>query len=164
MQSTSFLAEISVRKLLNRIHNLLYQGDKSVSTFSSTMLTVRDDPSTVDILALQSFCDELHSQLEIWHSSIPSAARPSLDVESLPIISSERPAILRIRYFAARHILYRPFVLHIINNPGTSPSDLIDKACICIESCRSYIYSTTPILAEPSQYTWTFSVSYVNGN
>lgn len=162
VQSTSFLAEISVRKLLNRIHNLLYQSGKSPSAFSSTTLTVRNDLSPVDNLALQSFCDELHSQLELWHSSIPEAARPNLEPESIAITSSDRQAILRIRYFAARHILYRPFLLQVISNPSSLPSgETIDKARICIESCRSYIHSTTPVLAGPSQYTWTFSISYV---
>ncbi|CAI7668034.1 unnamed protein product [Penicillium pancosmium] len=160
IQSTSFLAEISVRKLLNRIHNLLYQSGKNPSAFSSTTLTVRNDLSPVDNVALQSFCDELHSQLELWHSSIPEAARPNLEPESIAITSSDRQAILRIRYFAARHILYRPFLLQVISNPGSLPSgETIEKARICIESCRSYIHSTTPVLAGPSQYTWTFSIS-----
>ena len=161
VHSTSFLAEISVRKLLNRIHNLLYQSGEKDSTFSSTCLTIRDDFGPVDLLALQSFCDELHTQLELWHSSIPDNARPSLDTQLLTTHFNDRQSILRIRYFAARHILYRPFLLQVINNSGTLPSELIDRACICIESCRNYIHSTTPVLAKQSQYTWTFSVSYV---
>ncbi|KAJ5233998.1 uncharacterized protein N7469_005764 [Penicillium citrinum] len=161
VHSTSFLAEISVRKLLNRIHNLLYQSGEKDSTFSSTSLTVRNDFGPVDLSALQSFCDELHTQLELWHSSIPDNVRPRLDTEPLTTNSNDRQSILRIRYFAARHILYRPFLLQVINNYGTSPSELIDRACICIESCRKYIHSTTSILAKQSQYTWTFSVSYV---
>lgn len=161
VHSTSFLAEISVRKLLNRIHNLLYQSGEKDSTFSSASLTVRNDFGPVDLSALQSFCDELHTQLELWHSSIPDNVRPRLDTEPLTTNSNDRQSILRIRYFAARHILYRPFLLQVINNYGTSPSELIDRACICIESCRKYIHSTTSILAKQSQYTWTFSVSYV---
>lgn len=162
MQSTCYLAEISIRRLLNRIHNSLYPSKKHVLMLSSTTLMAPDDFSFGDISSMMTVCEELHAQLELWHSSIPEQYRPSLDLEQSAIPSNDREQVLRVRYFAARHIIYRPFVLYIATHgvEGISHS-IMDKAALCIESCRCYIYHSTQILQRPSQYTWTFSLSSV---
>ncbi|KAF7562466.1 hypothetical protein G7046_g1669 [Stylonectria norvegica] len=160
MQSTCYLAEISIRRLLNRIHNSLYPSKKHVLTLSSTTLMAPDDFSIQDISSMITVCDELHAQLETWYSSIPEAYRPMLGVGSPVIESNDREPVLRIRYFAARHIIYRPFVLYIATHGMEHTSDsMVEKAALCIESCRYYIHNTTQVLARPSQYTWTFSLS-----
>ena len=108
---------------------------------------------------MQAICDELHRQLDLWHASIPEAYRPSLGSEPT---ESDRQRVLRIRYFAARHIIYRPFVLYITTHPAAQISDsILEKAALCIESCRLYLHNTVEIMKRPSQYTWTFSLSYV---
>jgi len=160
MQSTCYLAEISIRRLLNRIHNSLYPSKIHVLTLSSTSLMAPDDISIDEITAMISICDELESQLETWHTSIPEAFRPALEAGFQPTECHDREAILRIRYFAARHIIYRPFVLYIIMHGLQRTSDaMVEKAALCLDSCRHYIHNTTLILQKPSQYTWTFSLS-----
>ncbi|KAJ5951582.1 Transcription factor [Penicillium vulpinum] len=160
MQSTCYLAEISIRRLLNRVHNSLYPNKKHVLALSSTTLATPEEFSIDDISSMSAVCDELRSQLELWHSSIPEIFRPKLNIEASVRESNDRQAILRIRYFAARHIIYRPFVLFLVTHDITCIShDIIEKAGICIESCRCYIHSTARILKNPSQYTWTFSLS-----
>ncbi|KAF5011680.1 hypothetical protein FDECE_2218 [Fusarium decemcellulare] len=160
MQSTCFLAEISIRRLLNRIHNSLYPSNKHVLMLSSTTLTAADDFSSRDVSSMMSVCDELHTQLDTWHASIPEAFRPSLDGDLLVSDINEREAVLRIRYFAARHIIDRPFLLYIATHPNEHVSaSTLEKAGRCVESCRRYIHSTTPVLKNPSQYSWTFSLS-----
>ncbi|KAJ5159331.1 Transcription factor [Penicillium coprophilum] len=160
MQSTCYLAEISIRRLLNRVHNSLYPSKNHGLTLSSTSLATPEEFSMDDISSMSAVCDELHSQLELWHSSIPEDIRPKLNSEPSMQESNDRQAILRIRYFAARHIIYRPFVLFLVTHDVTCIShDIVKKAGICIESCRRYIHSTTRILKQPSQYTWTFSLS-----
>ena len=161
MQSTCYLAEISVRRLLNRIHNSLYPRKKQVLSLSPTTLMAAEEFSIEDVSSMITVCDELHAQLETWHSSIPEPFRPILGVGSPTMELNDRQAVLRIRYFAARHIIYRPFLLYIATHGAERASDsMIDKAAICIESCRYYIHNTTQILSNPSQYTWTFSLSY----
>ncbi|CAM1504555.1 Fc.00g021460.m01.CDS01 [Cosmosporella sp. VM-42] len=160
MQSTCYLAEISIRRLLNRIHNSLYPRKNHVLTLSATTLMAADGFSMEDVSSMITVCDELHTQLDTWHSSIPEAFRPMLGVGSPVIESNEREPVLRIRYFAARHIIYRPFVLYIATHGMDRISEsMIEKAAICIESCRYYIRNTTQVLVRPSQYTWTFSLS-----
>ncbi|KAI1764535.1 putative C6 finger domain protein [Hypoxylon sp. FL1150] len=155
--STCFLAEISIRRLLNRIHNSLYPRRRNDFTLSSTSLMAPDEFSIEEILSMTSVCDELHRQLDLWHASIPEPCRPPLEPGPL---DNDRIAILRIRYFAARHIIYRPFALYVATHSGSSiPSSVIEKAGICIESCRLYLHMTSDILRGSSQYTWTFSLS-----
>ncbi|KAI1843931.1 hypothetical protein JX266_009987 [Neoarthrinium moseri] len=156
-QSTCYLAEISIRRLLNRIHNSLYPRKQHVLSLSSTTLMATEDYSIEEITSMQSVCDELYRQLELWHSSIPEPYRPTLGAEPM---EHERQTVLRIRYFAARHIIHRPFVLYITTHKTAEVADsIIEKASICIDSCRMYLYNTAQIMKRPSQYTWTFSLS-----
>lgn len=159
MQATCYLAEISIRRLLNRTHGSLYPRKKHGSSLSSTSFMITEDFSIQDVSAMNAVCDELHSQLNSWYSSIPEAYQPNLDVTQN---INDRQAILRTRYFATRHIIYRPFVLYIVTHGREHTSEtMVAKAGICIESCRSYIHSTRQLLEKPSQYTWTFALSYV---
>jgi hypothetical protein len=159
MQSTCFLAEISVRRLLNRIHNSLYPRKDHFLAVSTATLTAPENLSPAGIASMMSICDELYSQLKTWHTSIPEAYRPSLEMGSVGEYN-DREAILRIRYYAARHIIWRPFVIYIATHGMTSASSTIyERAEMCLESCRKYIQSTTLVLQGPSMYTWTFSLS-----
>ncbi|KAL2106729.1 hypothetical protein VUR80DRAFT_6300 [Thermomyces stellatus] len=157
MPSTCFLAELAVRRLLNRIHNSLYNQKPHALSLSSTSLMALEEFSNEEISSMVVVCDELQRQLDLWHASIPEAYRPSL---ALGPAVNDRESVLRIRYFAARHIIYRPFVLNVTNNEASPHSEsVIEKASLCIESCRMYLRSTTDILRKPSPYTWTFSLS-----
>jgi hypothetical protein len=157
-QSTAYLAEISIRRLLNRVHNSLYPRKHNVLSLSSTSLTALDDFSAAEIASVTSVCDELYRQLNSWYESIPEPFRPSLGTEPT---GHDRETVLRIRYYAARHIIHRPFVLYIVthNLQHVSDAGALEKAGICIDSCRAYLHNTTEILSKQSQYTWTFSLS-----
>jgi hypothetical protein len=144
--------------LLNRVHNSLYPRKQNPLSLSSTSLTALDDFSASEIASATSVCDELHRQLKLWYESIPVQFRPSLGEEAT---ASDRETVLRIRYYAARHIIHRPFLLYIVTHNLQHVSDpgILDKARVCIESCRAYLHNTTKILVKMSQYTWTFSLS-----
>ncbi|KAL5355640.1 putative C6 finger domain protein [Aspergillus floccosus] len=157
-ESTYYLAEISIRRLLNRIHNTVYPRRKGSISQSTTTLPAIDDFSIQEVSSMGTICTELRSQLELWYSSIPETFRLGLEVDATDF--TNRQSILRIRYFATRHIIYRPFLLSIVmHGSDGAPASMIEKAVLCIESCRYYIYHTTQVLARPSQYTWTFALS-----
>lgn len=157
MQSTCFLAELSIRRLLNRIHNSLYPRKQHGVALSSTSLMAPEEFSNQEISSMVVVCDELQRQLDLWYASIPEACRPSL---ALGQAKNDRESVLRIRYFAARHIIYRPFVLNVaMNETSPRPDSVIEKAALCIESCRLYLRSATDMLQKASPYTWTFSLS-----
>ena len=160
-QSTCYLAEIAVRRLLNRIHNSLYPSKRQQHflAISTTSLESPDDLTLDGVSSIMSVCDELHLQLETWHSSIPETYRPALDGTSSHEFD-DREAILRIRYYAARHIIWRPFVIYVATHGmQNAPEAIYEKAALCLSSCRSYIQHTTMVLRRPSLYTWTFSMS-----
>lgn len=156
---TAYLAEISIRRLLNRIHNSLYPRRPNVlnTSLPSMSLMTPDEFSLEELASITSVCEELHHQLDLWHAAIPEQFRPPFSLEEL---DNDRISILRIRYYAAKHIIYRPFVLYITtHNRSQAPRTIIEKAGICIESCKLYLYHTSKILRAPSQYTWTFALS-----
>lgn len=157
-QSTCYLAEISVRRLLNRVHNSLYPRKNHSLAMFSTSLAAPEDLTVNELSSIMAICDELYSQLRTWHASIPEAHRPSLDTAH--VAEQERETILRIRYYAARHIIWRPFVIYVASCGLQHVSgEVYDRASMCLESCRNYIHSTTTVLRRPSMYTWTFSLS-----
>ncbi|KAF2684970.1 putative C6 finger domain protein [Lentithecium fluviatile CBS 122367] len=161
-ETTYYLAEISLRRLFNRIHNSVYPrlmdlGGEGTGTFERDQLG-----------KLFSICDELHLQLRTWHKSIPEPFRP--DVTGARPAFHDRERVLGIRYFAALHIIHRPFVLHAValgknRYAGTTDENMIvsepiiDKCRVCLESCRIYIRRATETLQQLSPYTWTFSIS-----
>ncbi|KAF5528904.1 hypothetical protein FNAPI_14055 [Fusarium napiforme] len=125
---TAYLAEISIRRLLNRIHNSLYPRTPNSlnKSLSSTSLMTPEEFSIDELTSITSVCEELHRQLDLWHAAIPEPFRPPLNFEE---IENDRISILRIRYYAAKHIIYRPFVLHVTMH--TSPhvsSAIVEKA------------------------------------
>jgi hypothetical protein len=152
----SYLAEISIRRLLNRVHDSIYNVEGQKAFLPAALSSV----DTIQIDQLLSITSELDRQLLDWYDSIPDIIKPSLDTEAT---RDDRQRILRIRYFATSHIIHRPFVLYLASLPETQrPSELIlGKAQTCLESCRLYIQNTGAILYRPSQYTWTLSQSYV---
>ncbi|CZR63779.1 uncharacterized protein PAC_13676 [Phialocephala subalpina] len=99
LESTCYLAEISIRRLLNRIHNSLYPR---TSTLSSTSLSVSDVFSGRNLSTAMTICDELHRQLELWYESIPEPFRPTLEID--PLVN-DRETVLRI---STTKILRRP--------------------------------------------------------
>ncbi len=109
------------------------------------------------MLALSS---ELNCQLERWYYSIPDKLRPSIGIEPIP---NRRGRVLRTRYFAARHIIHRPFVLvlqqmlSLSHSLPTAISVLLDKCEAATTSCTAYLHNMQSMLDQRSSYLWNFS-------
>jgi len=164
-----FVAETAVRRLLNRIHSALYGPDSGgVSTISDKDAGPYDAGALNKQLVLSS---ELNRQLEEWYGSIPGTLRPPIGTES---VASSRGKILRIRYYTARHIIHRPFVLAVAlehrrqssrSSPGRSappqappiPRVVLEKCEACIASCTAYLCNVLEILEGRSLHLWGFS-------
>ncbi|TLD27212.1 hypothetical protein PspLS_04977 [Pyricularia sp. CBS 133598] len=101
-----FAAETAARRLLNRVHSSLYSSDNSGLISFSDMNPTAGSLSLVKLVNVSS---ELHRQLEEWYLSIPESLRPPLGTEPCP---NDRARVLRLRFYAARHIIHRPFVLY----------------------------------------------------
>ncbi|KAH8698900.1 hypothetical protein BGW36DRAFT_376942, partial [Talaromyces proteolyticus] len=135
----AFLAEISIRLLLNRVHYSIYSADSLTEVPGGSLISI---------------CTELDRQLNNWYDALPNTVRPDL---SSPEDANFQSYILRLRYWSAKDIIFRPFVFYVTSLPAdTYVSDIIlDKCQICLSSCRYWLLSTKKLL---SQHTsWAYS-------
>lgn len=166
-----FVAETAIRRLLNRIHSSLYSPDNSEVNPLAEDAPLLNKISLNKLVALSC---ELNRQLEEWYDSLPERIRPPKGTDP---VTGDRGKVLRIRYYAARHIIHRPFVLYVALQQTTTsatsatsasslplplfpmPRVLLEKCEICINSCQAYLYNVVEMLDKRSPYLWTFSQS-----
>lgn len=170
-ETIHLFAEIAIRKLVNRVHSLLYDPD--TESASSSVVEATNMWQGLSLQKLLTLSSELDRQLEQWYVSIPDGIRPPRGVEVIP---KDRGRLLRIRYYGARHIIHRPFLLYALahqqrsisgrTSPGAGtnplvdallPQVVIDKCEICVDSCATYLYNTIELLDKRSPHLWSFS-------
>ncbi|KAF8418428.1 hypothetical protein EV426DRAFT_707572 [Tirmania nivea] len=109
-----YLAQIVLRKLLNRAHTALYKQHvgRTIAETNRSLAIAR----------------ELDFQLEQWRNALPAPLRWD---ESDPPPSDINAARLRAKYFGARYIIHRPFVYQAVHglmgsasSPAMSPSEM----------------------------------------
>lgn len=162
----SFLAICSVRRLLNRIHHIIYAtgrtsafaGPANVSTPATTG-TEHSSPSS-QAASMNNVCIELARQLDVWYHSLPDSIRPDL-TRNYPRHLQE--GWLRLRYWSAKHIIYRPCLIVAASAPNANdlPTFVLESSTMCVEACRNYIDTATYVLAQRTQYTWMTIQAYV---
>lgn len=173
-----FVAETAVQRLLNRIYSSLYASD------NTDMAEGAVTPSNINFNKMLSLSSELDCQLQEWYVSILLKLRPPIGIEP---IASYRGRVLRIRYYAAHHIIHRPFVLSValqqkhlrssssgassqLSGPSPPPPHpaaaafpvprvVLDKCETCINACTTYLYNVIGMLDRHSPYMWSFSQS-----
>ncbi|KAI1029473.1 hypothetical protein LB504_010768 [Fusarium proliferatum] len=126
-----WLADLSSRRLLNRIHYVLYaeaepgtgdnQADNSEETQSS----------------LPNLAHELNRQLGAWYHLLPHSIRPNLEIPPIGIDDT----MVTIRYHTTGDIIYRPFLYQVCAlAPGTQPNPAtLENARQCLVHCRRYL-------------------------
>lgn len=129
----NWLAELSVRRLLNRVHHAMY-GDGAVRI-------PRDDaPSerSQSVLSMLKVSIELDQQLDTWFQMLPPTIRP--DIGQLQSQNASKLHLLH-RYHSAKEIISRPFLFHVSSFPEHQPvDDIVLKRCEdCLQNCRSYL-------------------------
>ncbi|KAK3497396.1 uncharacterized protein B0T23DRAFT_353327 [Neurospora hispaniola] len=116
--SLYFLACISMRRLLNRVHQLLY---------------ARGTGASLDDKRFPGIVKELDHQLDEWRTVLPEAF--AFEVEWPPVgakhnitgVKTEHGGFLRQRYLTCRSVIYRPYLMWMLSssnagsNPVTSP-------------------------------------------
>ncbi|KAL1878129.1 hypothetical protein VTK73DRAFT_8009 [Phialemonium thermophilum] len=118
--SLYFLACISMRRLLNRVHQLLY---------------ARTTGASLDNTRFPYVVAELDHQLEEWRDVLPAAFAFSVGPPSFPSRSgtspqssasppsqqptvSEHGGFLRQRYLTCRSVIYRPYLMWALSGAG----------------------------------------------
>lgn len=110
-----FLAEIALRRLLNRVSQLIYSKDSMASTQS-----------------LEPVVAELDFQLTQWYESLP---QPLQFPFNRSVLQDPVQTVLRLRYFACRTIIYRPYILAVLDNEQAALDPCVRDNCRkCLEA------------------------------
>ncbi|KAH8812903.1 hypothetical protein F5884DRAFT_318279 [Xylogone sp. PMI_703] len=142
--SLYFLACISMRRLLNRVHHVLYARETGVS---------------LDNARFPSVVQELDHQLEEWRQFLPLAFSFSVDSERT---ATEHGGFLRQRYLTCRSVIYRPYLTRALasySNMVTIPSDLLNGCKSCLDACLLHIINLRGFAHTVFVDTWICSLS-----
>lgn len=131
-----FLAEIALRRLLNRVSQLIYAKD-----------------STLTMSTLEPVVAELDYQLTQWYDSLPQPLQFSF---SRTALRDPVQAVLRLRFYACRTIIYRPYVLAVLENEQAVLDPSVRESCQkCLEaSVRQLEYVAEQYVPSPPIHPW----------
>lgn len=146
-----------MRRLLNRVHDLLY----SASTGAS-----------LDSARFPFIVTELSHQLEEWRSLLPAAFQFSVDATPT---QSPHGGFLRQRYFTCKSVIYRPYLTWVLSSWDAGMRDglgsdeglglvgvtaeMVDKCEICLEAILLHILNLRGFAHTVMVDTWICSLS-----
>jgi hypothetical protein len=168
--SLYFLACISMRRLLNRVHHLLYARDTGAAT---------------DISRFPAIVTELDHQLEEWRDVLPHAFRFDIPQNILGEFNdnnagggvggggggsaqqlSECGGFLRQRYLTCKSVIYRPYLAWLLASGGLHrdargirQEDIVARAQVCLDACTSHILALTGFAHTVLVDTWICALS-----
>ncbi|KAI1853111.1 hypothetical protein JX265_011392 [Neoarthrinium moseri] len=138
-----FLAEVALRRLLNRVSQLIYSKDSMASTTS-----------------LEPVVAELDFQLTQWYESLPSALQ--FPFTRAPLADPVQ-TVLRLRFFACRTIIYRPYILAVLDNEQAVLDPSVRDSCHkCLEASIRQLEHIGAHHAGHMPYLWQGALSIVS--
>lgn len=148
--SLYFLACISMRRLLNRVHQLLYARDTGAC-------------ESLDNARFPVVVAELDHQLEEWRDVLPAAFEFDVDLDSNP--ASEHGRFLRQRYLTCRSVIYRPYLMWMLSgiasNAQRASEEVLGNCKACLDACLLHILHLRGFAHTVLVDTWICSLSYV---
>lgn len=164
-----FLAELSIRRLLNRVHHTMYGSDWTRRSLG--LQPVSSDSPSYDFQSLSAILNvsqELARQLDNWFDLLPRTIKPDMND---PSRCTGLQLNMLHRFHSAKDIITRPFLLCAIDSsPENDVPPMVLKQCeSSIANCRTYLDASTRRLVGPSfcaeiiihtyvyemLYTWT---------
>ncbi|KAI1820826.1 hypothetical protein F4861DRAFT_533423 [Xylaria intraflava] len=138
-----FLAEIALRRLLNRVSQLIYSKDSMISTTS-----------------LEPVVAELDFQLTQWYENLPLPLQFPFTRTILP---DPVQTVLRLRFFACRTIIYRPYILAVLDNEQAGLDPSVRDCCHkCLEASIRQLEHISAHHAGHMPYLWQGALSIVS--
>ncbi|KAH6856535.1 hypothetical protein B0I37DRAFT_389759 [Chaetomium sp. MPI-CAGE-AT-0009] len=138
-----FLAEIALRRLLNRVSQLIYSKDSMASTTS-----------------LEPVVAELDFQLTQWYESLPV---PLQFPFTRTMLADPVQTVLRLRFFACRTIIYRPYILAVLDNEQAILDPAVRDSCTkCLEASIRQLEHIAAHHAGHMPYLWQGALSIVS--
>lgn len=144
--SLYLLACISMRRLLNRVHQLLYARDTGAYASSPARFA--------QVVA------ELDRQLEKWRGVLPAAFAFAVDTGST---ATEAGGFLRQRYLTCRSVIYRPYLMWMLSGGGGDgmgeSKAVLDGCRACLEACLLHVLNLRGFAQTVLVDTWICSLS-----
>ncbi|KFH42960.1 Quinic acid utilization activator-like protein [Hapsidospora chrysogenum ATCC 11550] len=138
-----FLAEIALRRLLNRVSQLIYSKESMTSTSS-----------------LEPVVAELDYQLTQWYESLPL---PLQFPFTRTVLQDPVQTVLRLRFFACRTIIYRPYILAVLDNEQAVLDPAVRENCHkCLEASIRQLEHIMEHHAGHMPYMWQGALSMVS--
>ncbi|KAK5660355.1 hypothetical protein OQA88_12896 [Cercophora sp. LCS_1] len=138
-----FLAEIALRRLLNRVSQLIYSKDSMASTTS-----------------LEPVVAELDFQLTQWYENLPLPLQFPFTRAPLP---DPVQTVLRLRFYACRTIIYRPYILAVLDNEQAVLDPAVRDSCHkCLEASVRQLEHILAHHAGHMPYLWQGALSIVS--
>jgi hypothetical protein len=146
-----FLACVSMRRLLNRTHQLLYARGSGAAL----------DPARFPLIVA-----ELQHQLDEWRDVLPAAFAFSAD--STAPAANAAGGFLRQRYLTCRSVIYRPYLMWLLSGSrsggealcATTPSrDALEHCRACLDACLMHILNLRGFSQTVLVDTWICSLS-----
>lgn len=150
--SLYFLACISMRRLLNRVHQLLY---------------ARGTGAALDHARFPYVVAELNHQLDEWREVLPLAFAFSVGFgEAGRGTTTEHGGFLRQRYLTCRSVIYRPYLMWMLSGmAGGGGSEMIvgqealESCKACLDACLLHILNLRGFGQTVLVDTWICSLS-----
>lgn len=140
-----FLAEIALRRLLNRVSHLIH---------------TRTVSSTFSVASLEPVVAELEFQLTQWYESLPAPIKfPRERLETSDPIQT----VLRLRYFACRTIIFRPYIQAVLGDESLASEPSVQENCRkCLEACLRQLEHVEAHHAGHLPYLWQGALSLMS--
>lgn len=133
-----------MRRLLNRVHHVLYARESGVS---------------LDNARFPSVVLEFDHQLEEWRELLPAVFNFSVDTEET---ATEHGGFLRQRYLTCRSVIYRPYLTWVLMSCTDAPNipEIVLHRCkSCLDACLLHILNLRGFAHTIFIDTWICSLS-----
>lgn len=144
LSTVYFLACISMRRLLNRCHHLLFGETRDK----------KPNPQR-----LSEIVSELDQQLEDWRQLLPPAIQFTIDTQPL---ASQHGAFLRQRYLTCLALIHRPYIMKALSD-HVSGRDMNERTIAgarrCLQACEMHILNLRPFAQTVLVDIWICSLS-----
>lgn len=137
-----------MRRLLNRVHNLLYAKETGAS---------------LDDARFPFIVEELDHQLEEWRDFLPPALQFVVDTQAA---QNQHAGFLRQRYLTCRSVIYRPYLTWVLTNYENNgdnnihvAGNVLEKCRNCLDACLLHIVNLRGFAHTVMMDTWICSLS-----
>ncbi|KAM3502151.1 hypothetical protein MY10362_005048 [Beauveria mimosiformis] len=137
-----FLAEIALRRLLNRVSQLLYSDGAFAKSSNPTPVVA-----------------ELDYQLTQWYEALPAPLQFPF-ARASPLLRHPVQTVLKLRYYACKVIIYRPYIYCVLRDARAVAEPVVREGCQrCLDAAVRQLEHIPEHHAGRMPYIWQGAMS-----